>query len=169
MAVHFSKALAPDRIDELGDRAMIKPIRRLNFLKLQVDVGRVSLVRSDFQPHLVEGESLLIVFGDDPLKLLGADRKTNSGGTGQQLLDGNPTARLQRQAKRLGFMPQVLAEKLADGDEAFVHGFCKRGRSGIRPGRPFRSISESNGLRLRRQKRPDDFTDANSIASNYHG
>lgn len=100
---------------------MIKNIRRGGRGVTQLDLYRMTLIGPDPKAVLTKRKSLLVIAGDDILKLF--ERKYNPAlaRSFDQFLNGRPTRLTEPEADLLRLMSQHEAEKFADLDCAIVH------------------------------------------------
>lgn len=139
VAVHLLQALGADHIEEAFDRSMEEHFRRIGLGQLQVDFGRMPLIGPNALARLVQSKPPLVIFRNDLLEFLTAERKADLCCAGQQVGYANPAARRQTQPQRLGLVPQMLAQEFADRDESFVHRLpVRKTRSRLNPPPRFR-------------------------------
>src|SRR5215510_480478 len=100
---------------------MEKNIRRGCRGVTQLDLDRMTLIGPDRKAILTERKSLLVVAGDDILKLF--ERKFNPAlaRSFNQFLHGRPTGLAEPEADLFRLMPQHEAEKFADLDCSIAH------------------------------------------------
>jgi len=100
---------------------MVKNIRRGGRGVTQLDLDRMTLIGPDRKAILTERKSLLVVAGDDILKLF--ERKFNPAlaRSFNQFLYGRPTGLAEPEAELFRLMSQREAEKFTDPNCAIVH------------------------------------------------
>ncbi len=125
LPVAADQALRTDRVEKAIDRAVIEQLGRFDGGKSKIDLDAVALVRADERSIEREREPLLVVGGDDFFQLLAADRLPVPRGRGQQFIDRHPALGVERDADRIGIVPEDEAEELADVGELVVHNSNK--------------------------------------------
>src|SRR5215813_13117784 len=85
----------------------------------------MALISPDPKAVLAERKSLLIIAGDDILKLFEREIKPAPARRFNQPLHRRPARLVEAEADLLGLMPQHQAEKFTDPDCAIIHVFSK--------------------------------------------
>ncbi len=101
---------------------------RLFFFKSQVYLDAVPLIRPNEVARVIEGEPLLVMRFHAFNQFIIGDRKADSFTCSQQLIDRNPSPRLECQSQSVRGMAQVLCQELADRHQAAIHRFLLFGR-----------------------------------------
>lgn len=115
LAAHLEEAIGLDEGDKLGDGAVVEVLWRGLGLEGQVDVDGVALVGTDEGLVGVEGESLLVVGGDDVLEEGHVDVVACLVQLLDEVGDGCPALGVQLEANGLRLVTEDKAEKLRDG------------------------------------------------------
>ena len=120
VAAHRVQPVLRDDGRGLMAGAVIQHGRRRGRRELQIYGNAVALIGADLGSVCAERKPLLAVLGDDFFQFRTGDRHSSPGAGGQKRVYGNPAAGRKREAQTFGIMPKVLAEKLADFDQANV-------------------------------------------------
>ncbi len=124
VAGHGAKALGPDRVQGVGDRAVVEVRGRFGRRQVQVDGDGVALVGPDAvsADAALDGEALLVVDGDGVVELGAGEREAVPGRGGEQLVHSYPAVPVQSEADALRLVPQMLRQVCGHLDRAtFVH------------------------------------------------
>jgi hypothetical protein len=120
MARHLAQPLARDSFCRAMSRSVVEHRRWLDRLQLEIDGNTMSLVRADQGARRIEREAAFVVPCDDLVQLNPAEWNVMTRARGQDLGDGDPAARPERQSKSLRLVSQMLAQLFADLDQPRV-------------------------------------------------
>src|SRR5262249_53899272 len=87
--------------------AVEKHNRRLGGRQLQIDLRRMSLIRPDLGPGLVEGEALLVTRRHDLVEILAANWDPGVPAAVEERIDWHPATGLQGETQAPGVMAEV--------------------------------------------------------------
>ncbi len=123
MTSHFEQPAAEDTREVPFGCAVKQFCGRLSRLELEIDFGRVALIRADLCTRFVNREPLFVAPFDNGFQFVACEVAPRCRGAGDQILDPNPSALLKSEPGFVRFVTQHEGHKLADSDASFfVHG-----------------------------------------------
>ena len=120
MPLAFPDSFGANGREETRGRSVEKPLRRHLRSVAKRDFDGVSLARANLPAIVAEGESLLLIGGDNLFQLGALNGHAMLPASGEESFDLRPSARVQCQSNPLGFVTQDEAQELARPGSLFL-------------------------------------------------